>query len=191
MTAEELQDQVDLLAKSKAELETKLKAVADENQKLKSDFASVDEKIKAAIPKDYEDLKKQVSSFEPLKKENEQLKHQMVLNELQAKYPDVSFELVPAGTKEQMESHAAKLQAMVDAKVSKLPKKEEAKPGERWNGVPPIGGVDQDLQLPKLEEGQIKENLKKAQASGDFKGVMEACMAGQPKATAALLATLK
>ena len=182
-----MQDQLELLNKTNEELKTKLSATDAEKTTLSKQISDLEAKVKAAVPADYEDLKKKVSSFEPTAKENEQLKHQLALKELEAKYPDVDFALVPPGPKDQMDAHAAKLQAMIGNAVKKVaPQDNDDGKGDRWKKVPPLGGVDQDLQGLKLDEGKIKEKMASAQKSNDLKGVMDACFEAQPKATAAL-----
>lgn len=186
MTLEEMQDQLDLLNKTNEELKASSAATLAEKTTLAAKVAKLEADIKTAIPKDYDELKKGV---EPLKKENEQLKHQLAINSLAVKYPDVDLSLVQAGPIEQMDAYAAKLQAMVNKAKPPVDPKENK--GDRWGKVPPAGGVDQDAQQVKEQEDRVRGKIKEGIKANDPLAVMNACMEGQPKATAVLFESIK
>ena len=119
-----------------------------------------------------------VASLDVLQKENVQLKTQVTLGELRAKYPDVDFTLVPNGTREEMESTAGKIQAAVIAAVKKhlpsgapngtpAPKKSE----DPWSGLPPANGDLDETRRRQDAQAQDKV-IEDAKQKGDAAGVL-------------------
>lgn len=179
MTEAELQEQIELQNRTIAELKDKLAAAVPADYQALKDAAG-----KSAA--DLEAVKAQLAKVEPTLKENEQLKAQLFVSGLRAKYPDVDPALIPAGKQEEMDAFAAKLQGMVSAAVAKVKPGPAPGPGERFNNMPPMGGVHMDVVGKAEAEKTAQKAITDAVKSGDAKATLDAILAAKPGALAAL-----
>lgn len=179
MTEQELTEQLESQNRIIAELR-------DSNTKSLEAIKAAEAKAAAAVPSDYEALKKQATAGAEAIKQAEQLKSQLTLAQLQMKYPSVDLTLVPAGDPAAMEATASKLQAMLDKQAAAFkaanPQAPAPKPGERWATVPPLGGVDQDAAKVEADRVAAQTKLADAQKTGDLAKVFDACAEQQPGA---------
>ena len=179
LTAEEYESQIE-------SLNATIKSVTDADAKTASEIQARDAKIAeltVAVSKspaaDYEAVKAKAAKVDDLEKANANLQSTLMLNELKGQYPSVDFTLVPAGTKESMTAHAAKLQQMVDAAVKKVAPapngagNPSSNPGQRWEGIPPASGDTEEVR--RQQEAQA--GLDKAKASGNAGAVFDAIIA--------------
>lgn len=180
LTPEELESQIESLNATIAEQKQAGEKAAEEIKVRDQKIAELAEAAKKAPGADYEELKAKAAKLTDVEKENLQLKTQVTLGELRAKYPDVDFTLVPNGTKEDMESTAGKIQAAITAALKKHlpngapngapvpPKKSE----DPWSGLPPANGDLDETRRRQDAQAQDKV-IEDAKRKGDAAGVLD------------------
>ena len=187
MTQEEMQEQVELLAKTLEETKTVLAqkdaAVAELNKKLeeaaKSKSGLNEEELKA--------IKAKAEKHDELDKKVKTLEGELTMTRLKAKYPEVDFSVVRAGTEAEMDEQASKISAMIQAAVAKVaPKGSGTGEGSKDPGFQWDGRGQGAAQLDKGKTDAAKQKLSDAMKTNDGKGILDACFDLQPKATSRL-----
>lgn len=186
LTPEELESQIESLNATVAEQKAAAEKIAADAAAKDTKIKELEEAAKKAPGADYEDLKTKVARMGDVEKENVQLKTQIQLKEMQAKYPDVDFSLVPNGTVVEMEATAGKLQASIEAALKKRTpaapaSNGAAKPTDPWSGLPPANG-DLEETRRRQDEQNADKVIEDAKRSGNAMGVLNGILAKDPGA---------
>ena len=197
MTEAELQEQIGLQAKTIEDLKSNIADITKAN-------AELQEKVKAAgsapggvTAEQFKALQEKAALAEKLEQSNKELAGQLTLTGLQQKFPLITdWSLVPAGPKEQMEAHAAKLSSVIEAAVKKVvpnpanpPKPGDSHVPSDWSHLPPPGGPTSEQLTDEQKAGRVKA-LQDAQKSGDVPGALSACLKLQPNGFKTFIAKL-
>lgn len=196
MTPEEMQEQVELMQKTlnetKSALAQKDSAIADLTKQvdtLKAKTGPTAEELEA--------LKAKATKHDELSKTVTTLQAELTMTKLKSEFPLVDFGVVTPGDEKTMREQAVKLNAMIEAAVKK------AAPAGNPGGGAGAGNTGKDPgyqfdgrgqgspEAEKSAQEKAQKDLVEAVKRGDNKGVLDACFAGQPKATARLFDGLK
>lgn len=194
MTEQELQDLVISQDEKIKELEGQVSEAKQKVEAAKSAPSSsgglTEEQIK--------ELQEKAKLADEATKKAQELQSQIDQSTLEKEFPQIKDWSVVVGTNlEERKSHAAKIAAMIGggapevsaSKGAPQPTGDAPAPdkGDAWQGAPGTGSPAGEAQAAQERVKKV-EDLKARQKSNDISGVLDACMALQPKATENLFA---